>query len=192
MVEAPPIGTKISAASPSSDPRFTAPVEPTNATTTVAALPQGANVPMPRPAPRRSGSYVTAAPSSAPAPSSPAFAFAGGGQSGGEGGAGFSGTMIGRAASSVGRVFGFGGEEAKPTSRAAEPTRQHRVQTARKPQPRKPAATAAAPKSVPEPQSRTAQATPPASTGSTNMLPGAQPVLPTGGFENRWPSSGLR
>jgi murein L,D-transpeptidase YafK len=191
MVEAPALGTKVSAPSPSTDPRFAPPVEPT----VVASLPQPANVPMPRPAPRRAGSYVTAAsPSAAP---SPAFAFAGGGQTQGSSGGGgpslFSDTAIGRAASSVGRVFGLGSEEQKPAPKVAAPARPQPVRTTRKPKSEPSSAAAAKPA---QPQRQTADAASASAAapekkpaGSANLLPGSQPVLQSGGFENRWPSS---
>ena len=152
-----------------------------------------ANIPMPRPAPGRARFNTPGTTASAYGPAS-------GGSGGSSSGNFFSGLIsndsVDRAASSVKRVFGFGGSDAKPAP--AQPAARSRP-----PQPA-PAAKQAAPRQPPAPRpgQREAAATPPAqppATPATHMTPapaqpagaaslvnGAQPVVPAGSFQNRW------
>jgi hypothetical protein len=114
----------------------------------------------------------------------------------------------------IGNLFGGSQAEAKPAEPAeseqatlrgtksdtVKPKRVTSIRTAAAPKPKE--ATPAKPKAVaniapatapkaakntktPEPEMRTAYSTPqPANNGS--VLPGAQPVVPAGTFENRW------
>jgi murein L,D-transpeptidase YafK len=186
-VESPAIGTHIQpVAVATSDPRFTAPVA---APTSVASIAQPANVPMPRPAPRRRA-YASAG--------SPA-AYASAGSTSNSSNV-FDDLLSapGRAASSVARVFGFGRDEPKPAAKAAPVRRAPAARVAHRPP-------AAAPDKSSEKTAtpQTADAAPPlrksveAKTSAkpavtkptASLISGSQPVLPTGGFESRWPSS---
>lgn len=193
IVEPPPIGTRIEPVAGAGDPRVTPPVsEPT----AVAAIQLPAQAPMPRPAPRRSTAYASAS-GGAAAPA---------GAAGAQGAGVFNGLLsspgesIGRAANSVARAFGFRSEEPKPEP-AAPPAGQQAARTATRP------ASAVAARSEPKAATKpapdraaaqqTAQAAPQSNgqaaeaqpAGTANLMPGAQPVLPTGGFENRWPAT---
>jgi hypothetical protein len=187
-VESPPIGSHIpSIAARTSDPRLSAPVAETT-TVATAALP--ASVPMPRPAPHRRA--VASAPSSKPVAAYASTGSTGRTEAPAQSDGMFNGILTApkRAASSVARVFGFGDEEPKPVAKAAAPVR--RAPPARVAH-RRPAAKHA-PKSEAQ---QTAEATPPARkpvessepAKPTAVMSGAQPVVPAGGFENRWPSS---
>lgn len=206
LVENPSIGTKIPrVTTASADPRITAPVE---APATVASIQQApATVPMPRPAPRRRAYVSRSAPPAATASNA----------SEAQKSPGVIDDLLSapsRAASSVARVFGFAREEPKPTPEPkvnqARRAPTHRVAT--KPRatptpPEKPAAqTVEAETPAKPPLRRSAEAKPaeaktsgdkpaethatarPASSGPT-LISGSQPVLPSGGFENRWPGS---
>jgi murein L,D-transpeptidase YafK len=183
MVESPKIGTHIRpVATETTDPRVTAPVA---APVAVASAAPPANVPMPRPAPRRRAAYASAG--------TPANAYA-------SGGAAADATVFDdilsapkRAASSVARVFGFGRDEPKPAPKMAAPLRHappaHRVAQ------RPPATAPAKPAERPATTQQAADAAPAprksaeADTAPPRLISGSQPVLPTGGFESRWPSS---
>jgi len=111
-----------------------------------------------------------------------------------------SGSGLDQVRSSVSRLFGLGGEESKPTPAP-------KTAAAALPHPAKPAATvrpAAAPAPAtaspsgasdkpPAKATAQAQASEPeirTSAASPDVMAGAQPVLPSGSFENRW--GGLR
>ena len=186
VVENKAPGTLPAHATPPRDPQF----EPS----TVGAI-QIANVPMPRPVPGRA-SAMAAAPSQGTAAAAYATADTKNGAATGSlftglvsTGASTTGTL-GRAASSVTRFLGFGGEEAKPPPKVAQPRRAPAQRQAENP-----AAVAAAPKTEPQAkatQQQTAEATTPARpSAGASLMNGAQPVVSTGGFETRWPS-GLR
>ncbi|MCC7345886.1 MAG: hypothetical protein IT538_00670 [Variibacter sp.] len=169
--------------------------EPQVASVSAPSAGTPANVPLPRAVPGR-----------------PRLASAGGAtaysaapeQSGGFGGFFSSDGTVGRAASSVANVFGFGKSEDKPAP-AARSTRQRPAAPTRpaahvaskppaapkareatrdaKPAPRSrqaPAQTAAAAPAAPSPAP--AAAAPPARA----LVTGAQPVVPAGSFEQRW------
>ena len=145
-----------------------------------------ANVPMPRPAPRRSRAYAST-------PSSVAYASTAGAPAS-------SGVIDGllaapsRAASSMARVFGFGRDDEKPTSKITPTHRPQPARAAQKPQPdrsksaEKPVEPQVAEKTAPAKTTATTRPEP-QPAAAANLMTGSQPVLQTGGFENRWPST---
>jgi hypothetical protein len=161
--------------------------------TQVAALPSAtaptgvaADVPMPRPVPGRARNRSTAtayAPSSNGGSSNPTGEF-------------FSGlytssvSTIDRTANSVRQVFGFGQSEPQtaqpsnpPRQRAARPNPQRSTAP-----PTPPVRAAAEPAPARTPAKPAQGETRPAAAAS--LVTGAQPVLPSGTFENRWGAVG--
>jgi murein L,D-transpeptidase YafK len=191
-VEAPPVGSHIRpVATASSDPRFNPQAaEPT----AVASVQAPAVVPMPRPAPRRRAYASTASTTTA------AYASSSSGASSG----GVIDNLLSapsRAASSIGRVFGFGQDEAKPAPKQTVATRQaSTTRAARRAPAAKPAEPSTAQANAHPAPTRNADATTglkrsvddtaaPQPAAAASLLPGSQPVLPSNGFENRWPST---
>jgi murein L,D-transpeptidase YafK len=189
LVDNPPPGTAVAlttrtyARDPANDPG------PNLANAAPAAAEQPAasgGIPMPRPVPGRA---FAAAPSNAAPSNAVAFTASAGSGSAPAKPNMFNGLFSSGPASSVAKVFGFGGEEPKP---AAKPV----PQVARGPA--KPVATAAA---KPDTRKDTLQQAElrssapaasepePAARPASGLITGAAPVVPTQSFENRWSGS---
>jgi murein L,D-transpeptidase YafK len=181
VVENPPIGTAKAVVHPVRE-TDAAPVRVAAAPGVAepAATASTADLPMPRPGPRRA-TAVAATDSQAAGGSSNLFhgLFANS--------AGTVGNSFSSATSSVVRALGFGKEEAKPEQVAAP-------RPAARPAPKPaPAATAEQKREAPqreaskqEPPKQTAEATPPKPAAAASLVSGAQPTLPAGTFENRF------
>ena len=205
VVENPPPGLKVAVAAPARDPanEFSreAPAAAAPITTASTSATAYADVPMPRPSPR--GSAVAALGSSSSSSAD------GGASTGG-------GNMFGSLFSKGVRALGFGSED-KPAPRPAaaaaiaaprptpaavpqppvRPTAVAATEPRRDP-PKPDIQLAAAPKpEAPKPEvqkpelpRQTAEALPPRTfSGNGSLLTGAQPVMPTGSFESRWPAA---
>jgi murein L,D-transpeptidase YafK len=205
VVENPPPGMKVAVAAPARDPanEFTpaiaaaAPITTASTSATGTPATAYADVPMPRPAPRGGSALASRS-------------------SGGDAGETTSGSMFSSLFTSGARALGFGHEE-KPAPRPApvaiaparpapasapvpQPAPKQTAVAATEPRRDPPkaetqlaAAKSEAPKpeaQKPEPPRQTAEALPPKTfSNNGSLLTGAQPVVPTGSFESRWPAA---